>query len=125
MTKQRRDLIRHEKTRWQKARVTWKKANPILAAEKTQANLMDSARRAVARGDRELARALKAENKFQAYLKRRAEREEARNLKGAAKPKAIVKPSIFKRIGKAFNSAINRMTRIHRPAGGARIAGAK
>lgn len=123
MTKHRRDLIRTQKRLWQKARVAWKKEHLAEAVQKAIDDRMESARRAVARGDRELARALKAENKFQAYLKRRAEREAARTLKGAAK--VIVKPSIFKRIGKAFNSAVNRMTSMHRPAGGARIAGAK
>lgn len=83
---------------------------------------MDSARRAVARGDRELARLLKADLKFQSYLKRRAEREEARKLKGAAtvwKPK---KTNWFGHVSAAFKH-LTRM--IHRPAGGARIAGAK
>ena len=116
MTKQKRDLIRREKRLWQKARMEWKRLHLAEAVEKAIANRMDSARRAVARGDRELARALKMQIKHDAYLKRRAEREEARKLKGALKPKAIVKPSIFKRIGMAM---------AHRPAGGTRIAGAK
>lgn len=123
MTKHRRDLIRTQKTRWQKARVAWKKANPAAAIEKAIENRMNSARRAVARGDRELARALKAENKFQAYLKRRAEREEARNLKGAAVWHGDVPGTIHE---SALHRVFRNLTHLaHRPAGGARIAGAK
>jgi hypothetical protein len=125
MKREKRDLIRREKRRWQKMRFAWKKAHPIEAAEKAQADLMDSARRAVEREDRILARELKIDIKQAAYFKRQAERAEVRKLKGAAKPRAIVKPSIFRQIRNAMTAAVNRMTRMHRPASGTRIAGAK
>jgi len=120
MTKQKRDLIRRNKRIWQKARMEWKRTHPAEVAGKAQADLMDSARRAVARGDREFARALKQQNKYNAYLKRRAEREAKRSLKGTAVWHGDVPGTIHET---AFHRLFKHLT--HRPAGGARIAGAK
>ena len=121
--KERRDLIRCEKKLWQKARMEWKRLHLAEALEKAIANRMDSARRAVARGDRELARALKADMKWAAYLKRRAEREAKRSLKGAAVWHGDVPGTIHE---SAFHRVFRNLTHLaHRPAGGVRVAGAK
>jgi len=51
------------KRAFQKQRRAWKQLNPELAEAKHVADLMDSERRAVKRGDREMVRELRVEKK--------------------------------------------------------------
>ena len=112
MTKEKRDWIRREKTRLQKARVVWKREHPVEAAEKMIEDAMGRERKAVLRRDFALARKLKAEIKHDQWLLRKAEKNRRGPL--VAAPKKQERRGFFSRITASVKTTFQKIVNVRR-----------
>lgn len=112
MTKEKRDRIRREKTRLQKARVVWKREHPVEAAEKAIEDAMGRERRASLRRDFALARKLKAEIKHDKWILRRAEKNRRGPL--VATPKKQERRGFFGRITSSIKATFQKIVNVRR-----------